>query len=194
MTIQMDDAYKFVFRGLLTEQALDRAGRRTRDHGVAVDAEFVRALSLDLLDDNLVATARSMATVYTAIAAFENSIRSLISTVLIEQVDEEWWDKCVSEKIRKRAEAKLKEEEKFRWHSQRGQDPIYYTLMGDLVSIVRQNWDHLEPYFPSIEWVTSVLDTIERSRNVIMHSGVLQRSDVERVGILIRDWVKQVGA
>ncbi len=38
------------------------------------------------------------------------------------------------------------------------------------------------------------MDTIERSRNVIMHSGNLQGPDVERVGILIRDWIKQVGA
>ena len=40
----------------------------------------------------------------------------------------------------------------------------------------------------------SVLDTIERSRNVIMHSGSLDRVDIERVGMNIRDWIKQVGA
>jgi len=27
-----------------------------------------------------------------------------------------------------------------------------------------------------------------------MHSGSLDRPDVERIGIFIRDWVKQVGA
>jgi hypothetical protein len=35
---------------------------------------------------------------------------------------------------------------------------------------------------------------LERSRNVIMHSGDLDQQDVERIGIHIRDWVKQVGA
>jgi len=194
MSAEPDDLYKFVFRGLLAEEALDRAGRHARQHGIAIDAELAATLSIDLLDDELVSSARSMATVYTAIAAFENSVRSLITTVLLEQEGEDWWDRCVSEKIRTRSESKQKEEEKFRWHTPRGQDPIYYTLMADLVSIIRQNWSHFEAYFPSIEWAASIMDTIERSRNVIMHSGLLQRPDVERIGILIRDWIKQVGA
>ncbi len=100
----------------------------------------------------------------------------------------------MSEKIRARAEQKRQEEEKIRWHVQRGADPISYTQMGDLVSIIRQNWLHFEPYIPSVEWAANLMDVVERSRNVIMHSGMLSRSDVERIGIYIRDWIKQVGA
>lgn len=37
------------------------------------------------------------------------------------------------------------------------------------------------------------ISTIERSRNVIMHSGELSARDVERIGINIRDWISQVG-
>ncbi len=151
MTTMRSELYRFVFRGLLAEEALDRVGRRSRHHGTAIDAELAQTLSIDSLDDELVSNARLMATVYTAIAAFENSVRFLISNVLLEQEYEEWWDQCVSEKIRKRAENKRIDEEKFRWHTQRGQDPIYYTLMGDLVSIIRQNWPHFEAHFPSIE-------------------------------------------
>ena len=66
--------------------------------------------------------------------------------------------------------------------------------MGDLESIIRQNWDQFEPYIPSIEWAANIFDVIERSRNVIMHSGALEQADVERIGIFLRDWVKQVGA
>ncbi|MGH6954290.1 MAG: Swt1 family HEPN domain-containing protein, partial [Alphaproteobacteria bacterium] len=127
-------------------------------------------------------------------AAFENSVRALIKSVLMEQCGETWWDSCVSEKIRTRATQKKEEEEKVRWHVQRGADSINYTLMGDLVSIVRQNWPRFEPYIPTIEWAENLLDVLERSRNVIMHSGMLSRTDVERVGIYIRDWIKQVGA
>ena len=86
------------------------------------------------------------------------------------------------------------EEEKIRWHTQRGSSPINYTDLGDLANIIRTAWVHFEPHIPSIEWAGSVLDVIERSRNVIMHSGLLGREDVERIGINIRDWVKQVGA
>lgn len=186
--------YDFAFRALLTEEALDAAGRRTRRDSAILEAEVARAVSMDILDNAAVAEARAMATVYTAIAAFENSVRKLIKTVLLEQKGEDWWNLSVSEKIRGRAEQKRLDEEKVRWHSPRGADPIYYSLMGDLSSIIRQNWQEFEPYMPSAEWAASILDVIERSRNVIMHSGTLDRRDVERVGIYIRDWVKQVGA
>ncbi|WP_369806323.1 hypothetical protein [Advenella sp. S44] len=66
--------------------------------------------------------------------------------------------------------------------------------MGDLVSILRQNWTLFEAHIPTIEWATGLMDVIERSRNVIMHSGTLNRTDIERVGMNIRDWIKQVGA
>lgn len=186
--------YEFTFRGLLAEEALDRAGRRSPRLIHFQEAETAKLLSLDLMDDQYVSQARAMANVYIAIAAFENCVRALIASVLLEQVGADWWETSVSTKIRTRADQKLKEEEKIRWHVQRGEDPITYTQMGDLDSIIRQNWSHFEPYIPSIEWAASIFDVIERSRNVIMHSGMLSRSDIERVGIYIRDWIKQVGA
>ena len=38
-----------------------------------------------------------------------------------------------------------------------------------------------------------MFDVLERSRNVIMHGGTLDTEDIERIGIYVRDWVKQVG-
>lgn len=76
--------YEFVFRGLLTEEALDSAGRRVRDFSGVLDAEIAEKLSLSLLDEEMVVTARRMSTVYTAIAAFENSARELVGSTMIE--------------------------------------------------------------------------------------------------------------
>jgi len=193
MSTPSGDVYDFVFRGLLAEESLDTAGRRTRLFSQELEADTARTLSIELLDDAHVLASRGMAPVYVAVASFENSVRQLISDVLLEAEGEGWWEKCVSDKIRLRADSKRKEEEQIRWHVQRGADPIFYTQMPDLASIVRQNWTHFQPYIPSIEWAEGILDVIERSRNVIMHSGVLGRADVERLGIYIRDWIKQVG-
>ena len=194
MSASASRLYDFAFRGLLAEEALDKAGRRNSDHGKALDEQIAVALSIDLLDEDLVIRARRMATVYTAIAAFENSVRKLIVTVLLEKEGEDWWTRCVSDKIQARAETKRKDEERIKWHTQRGADPIYYSLMGDLVSIIRQNWTHFEPHLKSVDWTASIIDILERSRNVIMHSGSLEQTDIDRIGIFIRDWVKQVGA
>jgi hypothetical protein len=190
----MGTLYEFAFRGMLAEEALDRTGRLHPNVAGALDQEFAERLAVDALDETFVAAARQMAVVYMAVAAFENSVRKLISTVLLEKVGESWWDTCVSAGIRKKVENRQKDEERVKWHTQRGASPITYTDLGDLTNIIRNAWPHFEAYIPSIEWAAGLLDVVERSRNVIMHSGNLTKVDVERIGINIRDWVKQVGS
>jgi|ERR1700682_441852 len=190
----MSDVYEFVFRGLLTEEALDKAGRQSRRMLEQSHAEIATALSFDLLDPEYVDAAARMAVVYTAIAAFENSVRRFITKVLLDAKGENWWQEAVSEKIRGFAESRRDDEEKTKWHGMRGDNLLDYTEMGQLVNIMQQNWALFEPYIRRIDWATSISNAVERSRNVIMHSGMLEIEDIERVGIHIRDWVKQVGA
>lgn len=184
--------YEFIFRGLLTEDALDKSGRISKNSLTLADVEIANILSIDLLDDEHIDNARKMSIVYTAIAAFENSIRELVSGVLLESKGENWWQ-SVPKSIRDSAESRMEEEKKIKWHTQRGLQPINYTMLGNLLSIMRYNWDVFEPYIQSIEWAGSIFDAFERSRNVIMHSGNLDKEDIERLGIYIRDWIKQVG-
>src|ERR1700682_662313 len=189
-----DDYYAFAFRGLLTEQSLDRAGRQTkRVFSEESSRETRERLGFSLLDEELVASARKMALVYTAICAFENSVRAFVSKKLLEEKGENWWALCVSEKIRTKAESRKTEEGSIRWHTPRGDDFINYTEFGDLVSIIQNNWDYFAPHITSIDWARQIIQSLERSRNVIMHSGELAAQDIERVGMNIRDWIRQVG-
>jgi hypothetical protein len=185
--------YEFGFRALLAEEALDRAGRLHRNLSRIDDLQIAERVALESLDDDSLASARRMGIVYAAVAAFENGARRLVSDILLEQVGENWWELSVSQSIRKRAESRRSEEEKIKWHGQRGESLLNYTELGDLANIIRNNWPHFEPHVPSIEWAASIFAVIERSRNVIMHSGELSMEDIERVGINIRDWTKQVG-
>ena len=189
------EVYSFVFRGLLAEEALDMTERLTRV-GLSsnVDAEIAVRLPIDSLEADLVSRARRMATVYISIAAFENTVREFVSKRLLEIVGADWWTKSVSEKIREKADTRRAEELKIRWHTPRGDEPINYTEFGDLASIVGQNWQHFEDHLQSLEWMKQIISTVERSRNVIMHSGDLGLQDVERIGTAIRDWIRQVGA
>jgi hypothetical protein len=84
--------YDFVLRGLLTEEALDLAGRSSANFSGIDDIEIAQSLSLDVLDEEKVRNARRMAVVYAAIAAFENSVRDLIKKVLLEELVEGWWE------------------------------------------------------------------------------------------------------
>jgi hypothetical protein len=187
-------AYEFVFRGMLAEEALDDAGRPSRLRPGMFEVDIAEKLSLSVLDEDRVSEAKAMAAVYVAIAAFENSARDLVTTVLREAVGDDWWEKAVSASIQKGCKSRQEDEEKHRFHTQRGDAPINYTDLKNLANIIRANQEHFEDFLPSAEWASAIFDAIERSRNVIMHSGHLDLEDVERLGMNIRDWVKQVGA
>jgi hypothetical protein len=188
------DIYAFVFRGLLAEEALDRTERLAHVGLTSnVDSEIAKRLPLDALDETLVSRAKRMATVYMAIAAFENTVREFVSKRLLEEKGETWWETSVSEGIRNRANTRREEEKKIRWHTPRGDAPINYIEFGELASIMSQNWSNFEDLVQSLEWARQIFSTLERSRNVIMHSGDLALEDVERIGTDIRDWIRQVG-
>lgn len=189
-----DKLYAFIMRGELTKVALEKTEVLSRHSSSdLLSQEYMKSLSLDLLDDECVNSAKIMATVYTAIAAFENMVRKFVVKVLLEHNGENWWEQCVSDKIRKSAESRKNDEEKIKWHTQRGLSMINYVDFGDLASIMSQNYELFEVHIVSIEWARQIFSTLEHSRNVIMHSGELGKRDIERIGTNIRDWISQVG-
>lgn len=112
-----DKLYAFIMRGELTKSALEKTETVSKYSMSEVLAhEYIDSLSLDLLDEELVNSARAMATVYTAIAAFENSVRRFVVKILIETKGENWWADCVSEKIRRNAERPKREKKLFPSH------------------------------------------------------------------------------
>lgn len=188
------DTYSFVFKGLLAEEALDKAGRqaahRADDERLA---GLEGVLSLGYIDDEFRIPAREMSVVYTAIAAFENSVRSLVKKVLLDEYKDEWWTKGVSESIRKTAESRQQEERQIKWHANRGDDPMSFIDFGQLNNVIVSNWKLFEILLRRQSWVQHIFETMQRSRNVIMHSGELPDEDIERLGTNLRDWMKQTG-
>lgn len=190
-----DRIYSFIMRGELTKVSLDNTEVISKHaSSAAVEKRFIESLSLDLLDDELVSSAKLMATVYIAIASFENMVRQFVLIILLENYGEKWWEQAVSANIRKSAESRKQEEDKIKWHTHRGETMINYVDFGDLANIISQNYKMFEVHVVSLEWVKQIFNTLERSRNVIMHSGELGERDIERIGINIRDWISQVGA
>jgi len=189
----MDALYTFVYRGLLTDESLDKVGRRRRRHFGAEEAAKIRqSLSFEMLDADCLADAERMAIVYTAIHAFENTVRELVKKAMAETHGETWWAK-VPERVQKKAKTRMEEDAKFKWHGARGASEIVYCDFGDLSSIIVTNWSQFESILSDMEWSKAVLNTLERSRNIVMHGGLLSKEDVERIGMNIRDWIRQAG-
>jgi hypothetical protein len=189
----MDELYAFLYRAVLTEESLDKAGRRRRRHARDEELALLQgSLSYDMLDPDLLGDAQRMAIVYTAIHSFENGVRQLVQKAMAEEHKETWWDK-VPEKIRKRVATRMEEDAKFKWHGTRGASQIGYCDFGDLSSVIVTNWVVFEDLLGDMEWSKQILGTLERSRNIIMHGGVLAKEDVGRIGVNIRDWIRQAG-
>lgn len=191
--MSMDNLYTFVYRGILTDASLDKVGRqRNRQLRAEEASQLGKSLSLDLLDHDLLADSQRMATVYSAIHAFENTVRQLVMKAMAEAHGETWWDK-VPERIAKKVQTRMDEDSKFRWHGTRGGSEIIYCDFGDLSSIIVTNWALFEGVLANIEWAKQLLNTLEKSRNIVMHGGLLQNEDIERIGMNIRDWIRQAG-
>ncbi len=189
----MDNLYSFVYRGVLTDEALDAVGRIRKKHFGTADASQLRAsLSYDFLDTDALVDAQRMALVYTAIHAFENSVRNYVKKAMAEHHDETWWEK-VPERIRRTVVTRMEDDAKFRWHGARGSTEMNYCDFGDLSSIIVTNWTVFEDLLGNVEWAKAVLGTLEKSRNIVMHSGILAKEDIERIGMNIRDWIRQTG-
>lgn len=190
MSNDISDVYSFVYRGHLTTDALESVDAiRSLDNEID---DLDGLLATDALDERFVAQARKSAQVYVVIAAFENSVRELISTTLKENIGEDWWKSSVSEKVRAQAEQRMADEERIKWHTPRGYDPINFTMLPNLLNIIRMNHERFLPLIHDIDWAANIFDVVERSRNVIMHSGSLSRRDMARLGTFIRDWSSQV--
>lgn len=191
MAGRTDELYSFGYRGLLTREAI---GDQRNLSGSRMKAEHIAArLPLDVVDEVFVEPAQEMAVVYAAIAAFENTARDFVEKRLLEEVGADWWEKCVPEKRRNKAESRRDEENRIRWHAKRGDSLLQYTEIEDLSAIIVTNHECFIAIVPDVEWAKNIFKTVERSRNIIMHSGYLEAEDIERLGMALRDWYAQVG-
>lgn len=187
------DLYSFVYRGVLSEEALDRTGRRRKNHFGADQAqELQKSLSFDILDPQLLTEGQRMSVVYAAIHAFENAVRAMVVKAMTEKHGANWWEK-VPERIRKTSNGRMEDDAKFRWHGARGTSEINYCDFGDLSSIIVTNWSVFEDLLGNMEWAKAELTSLEKSRNIVMHGGSVAKEDVERIGMNIRDWIRQAG-
>jgi hypothetical protein len=187
------DLYSFVYRGVLSEEALDKVGRRRRNHfGSEQARDIQKSLSFDLHDPLLLAEAQRMSVVYASIHAFENSVRATVVKAMTETHGATRWEK-VPGRIRKLCKSRMVEDATFRWHGARGASEINYCDFGDLSSIVVTNWEIFEDLLGNMEWAKAILSSLEESRNIVMHGGSVAKEDVERIGMNIRDWIRQAG-
>ena len=134
-----------------------------------------------------------MSSVYVALYCAENMLRDFIVDRLSETKGIDWWEKCVPKKVRDEVQKLKDKEEKNKYYSNRSNSNIGYTMLGNLTNIIIYNWDDFSDIIPSQAWITSRMDDLEMSRNIIMHTGLLPDIEMERIESIVRDLTKQLG-
>lgn len=188
-----DKIYSFIMRGELTKALLKQNLPNKYSSSDLFVENYHKSLSIDLLDEEYLQISKNMSIVYIAVSTFENMVRQFIKKILIERFKDEWVNKGISKKIIEKAKNRQNEESNIKWHTQRGGDIIDYIDFDDLSKIILQNSELFKYYINSVEWTNTIFNTLSKSRNVIMHSGELSKEDIERIGMNIRDWIRQVG-
>jgi HEPN superfamily Swt1-like protein len=183
-----------MFKGLALEQSLDRIERE----GIGLRPESTpgsvqRVIPLE--DFSLPVRQASMAAMpaYLSFFCLENSVRELVSDRLSEANGSDWWGTCASTGMKKQVEDRKTKEGKNRWHVERGAHEINYTTFGDLRDLIVTHWAVFQDLFPDQNWISSRLDELEASRNIIAHSNILDDRELTRLRLYLQDWIRQVG-
>lgn len=137
--------------------------------------------------------AQNMSSVYTALYCIENTIRNFIVERMSERHGIDWWNKKVPSNIKTSVENLKKKEAKNKYYSNRSDSEVGYTMLGNLGQIIIANWEDFSDIIPNQAWLSSRMDDLEMSRNIIMHTGILPQVEIERIESIVRDLLRQIG-
>jgi hypothetical protein len=185
----------FTFRAMLFDAECERfraAGLRIGIPTETVEQDLMRE-TLSPFGLSLRNPALRMARLYAVLHCFENSVRELISTRLLEKDGSNWWDSCVPGPVKKRAETRKKEVESNSWLEGVPAPLLFYVDFGSLSDVIVNNWAKFEDLIPSQHWLKQRFDELEKARNFIAHNRVLLDPEFERIEMYVSDWSKQVG-
>lgn len=184
---------KFVFNAMLAEDDL----YTLQKEGVSVKEGIIQTPVSRVVETDfspiIWKQALEMSSVYSLIYCIENTLRNFVVDRLSERVGLDWWDKCVSKKIKDAAQKLKISEEKNKYHSSRGDSLIQYTMMDNIAQIIIGNWDEFSDIIPNQAWIVSRMDDLTMCRNVIAHTGILPQYEIERIESIARDFISQLG-
>lgn len=195
--MRSDDLTKiklFGLNNLALEAGVRRAGSQTGyDYGhnikkqTAIDEKY-----FPQFDQKLRLEAEMMAANYRIFYCLENSIRSLVTDIMIEAHGIDWWMSKVPDQVKIHVTSTQKKEREA-GVSQRSPDAIDYTTFGELGEIIKSNWSDFTDVFQNLKALEKVISTLNALRGPIAHCKPLAEDEVLRLHISVRDWFRAMG-
>ena len=194
MTSNINRIRLFSLNNLAIEAAIQRV---EREHEIDLGHRPAIKGGLDetyypQFEEKIRREAADMSAHYRMFYCLENSIRSLITEVLLEKHGIEWWQKAAPENIRNHVLATQKKERES-GIAVRSQEPIDYTTFGELGEIIKSNWIDFTDIFQDIKALEKVISTLNVLRGPIAHCKPLAEDEVVRLHLSVRDWFRSMG-
>lgn len=184
---------EFVFNAMLTQDSFKALEREGIAVAQSTDLSSVSRVVERDFSPRIWFDAINMSSIYTALYCIENTVRNFIVERMSERHGIDWWEIKVPNKIKEAVVTLKKQEERNKYHSNRSSNEIGYTMLGNLGQIIIANWEDFSDIIPNQAWLTSRMDDVEMSRNIIMHTGTLPTDEIERIDSIIRDLLRQIG-
>lgn len=143
-------------------------------------------------DERLRQESESMAAHYRVFYCLGNSIRTLVTQVMVEAHGEEWWNNKVPDQVKSHVSSTRKKELEA-GVSQRSEDLIDYTTFGELGEIIKSNWSNFTDMFQNLKALEKVIATLNVLRGPIAHCKPLAEDEVLRLHLSVRDWFRAMG-
>ncbi len=189
----MEDKIKlFAMSNLMAERSLDyveetlkvdleRDFDPEKDKDEAYYPQFLHAIRTE---------AREMALHYELFYCLEVSIRNMIKEKLLSEIGENWWDDAeIPDNIKENVNKNIQREVDSAF-TQRSDDELDYTTFGELIEIVRNNWDRFGDLFNSQKGFNKVMNNLNLLRGPIAHCSPLAEDEIVRLKLTVRDWFR----
>lgn len=119
-----------------------------------------------------------MAEVYTYLYAVENSLRLFIDEVCKDVYGDDYFEKItVPKSLMSTITNRVEKAGANKWLSVRGDSKLFYLDFKDLGSLISNNWDVFQKYFPSRDFIIPKIDEMAECRNLIAHNSLVQETE-----------------
>jgi hypothetical protein len=155
------------------------------------DSSDKKTAEYEQFEADLRAEASRMSQFYEVFYCLENSIRKLISEVMIEAEGADWWGstRVDDKRIREPASVRRKKELDS-GVTPRSDELIDYITFGELSQLITDNWDLFDPIFQSKTAVSNVANQLNLLRGPIAHCNSTDDLEQERLNLAVKTWFR----
>ena len=190
----LDELDLFAMRNLRVENSLIDLEKDGFEIGHLNTLQKEEIVDPELFDFDIRKSAQKTSEFFHLYYCIENSIRRMIKQTLEEKYGKDWWNKAnIPNGVKTSVTSNIEKEKDSLMTSRSIDDHLTFTTLGELSSIILENWEDFSSQLKSKKAVGSILFQLNQIRIAVAHSNELNAHDASRLEILIKDWQHQQG-